>query len=43
LEEAMKSGKYLLSGAKFEHCDLSEIKLSYLDEFIKKYPHFVRG
>ena len=43
LEKAMKSGKYLLSGAKFEHCDLSEIKLPYLDEFIKKYPHFVRG
>lgn len=43
LEEAMKSGKYLLGGAKFEHCDISEIKLPALKDFIKKYPHFVRG
>ena len=43
LEEAMKSGKYLLGGAKFEPCDLNEIKLPALKDFIKKYPHFVRG
>ncbi|MBQ6758563.1 MAG: hypothetical protein IJP42_05690 [Selenomonadaceae bacterium] len=43
LEEAMKSGKYLISGAKFEPCDLNEIKLPALKDFIKKYPHFVRG
>ena len=43
LEEAMKSGKYLIGGAKFEPCDLNEIKLPALKDFIKKYPHFVRG
>ena len=43
LEESMLNGKYLLTGAKFVPCDLSEIKLPYLDEFLKKYPHFIKG
>lgn len=42
LEEAMKSGKYLLTPAKFVSCDVSEIKLPALKDFLKKYPHFVR-
>ena len=43
LEEAIKSGKYLLGGAKFVSCDVSKINLPALKNFIKKYPHFVRG
>lgn len=43
LEQAMKSGKYLLGGAKFEPCDVGKIKLPALKDFLKKYPHFVRG
>ena len=43
LEEAMLSGKYLIGGAKFVSCDVHEIKLPYLEKFLKKYPHFVRG
>lgn len=43
LEAAMKSGKYLLGGAKFVSCDVSEIKLPTLAAFLKKYPHFLRG
>ena len=43
LEEAMTSGKYLLTGAKFVPCDLSEITLPMLPAFLKKYPHFVRS
>ena len=43
LEDAIKNGKYLVSGAKFVSCDVSEIKLPALKNFLKKYPHFVRG
>ena len=43
LEESMKSGKYLISGAKFVSCDVDEIKLPALKDFLKKYPHFVKG
>ena len=43
LEKAMKSGKYLLGGAKFVPCDVQEIALPALDAFLKKYPHFLRG
>ena len=43
LEEAMLNGKYLIGGAKFVSCDVHEIKLPYLEKFLKKYPHFVRG
>ena len=43
LEEAMKSGEYLLTGAKFVPCDVDEIKLPALEAFIKKYPYFVRN
>lgn len=43
LLEAMKSGKYLISGAKFEPCDVREINLPTLAKFLKKYPHFLRG
>ena len=43
LEEAIKSGKYLIGGAKFVSCDVNKINLPALKNFIKKYPHFVRG
>lgn len=43
LEEAMKNGKYLVSGAKFVSCDVSEIKLPALKDFLKKYPYFVKS
>ncbi|MBQ6298157.1 MAG: hypothetical protein IJK81_10830 [Selenomonadaceae bacterium] len=43
LEAAMKSGKYLIGGAKFVSCDVDEIKLPALKDFLKKYPHFIRG
>ena len=43
LEDAIKNGKYLVSGANFVSCDVSEIKLPALKNFLKKYPHFVRG
>ena len=43
LEEAMAGGKYLLSGAEFVPCDVSEITLPTLPAFLKKYPHFVRN
>ena len=43
LEDAIKNGKYLVSGAKFVSCDVSEINLPALKNFLKKYPHFVRG
>lgn len=42
LEEAMKSGKYLPGGAKFVPCDVNEIKLPALKNFLKKYPHFIK-
>ena len=42
LEEAMRSGKYLVGGAKFEPCDVNEIKLPALKDFLKKYPHFLQ-
>ena len=43
LEAAMKSGKYLVGGAKFVSCDVDEIKLPALKNFLKKYPHFMKG
>ena len=43
VEEAMASGKYFHTAAEFVPCDVSEIKLPALKEFLKKYPHFVRG
>lgn len=43
LEDAIKNGKYLVSGANFVSCDVSEINLPALKNFLKKYPHFVRG
>ena len=43
LEEAMRSGKYLIGGAKFEPCDVNEIKLPALKNFLEKYPQFLRG
>ena len=43
VEEAMMSGKYFHTAAQFVSCDVSEIKLPALTEFLKKYPHFVRG
>lgn len=42
LAEAMASGQYLLGGAKFVSCDVSEINLPALPAFLKKYPQFVR-
>ena len=42
LEEALKNGKYLVSGAKFSSCDVNEIELPALKNFLKKYPHFVK-
>ena len=42
LLEAMLKGEYLLGSAKFVPCDVREIKLPYLKEFLKKYPHFIR-
>ena len=43
VEEAMASGKYFHETATFEPCDVSEIKLPALKDFLKKYPHFIRG
>lgn len=43
VEEAMANGKYFHTAAKFVPCDVSEIKLPALKNFLKKYPHFVRG
>ena len=43
VEEAMMNGKYFHTPAKFVPCDVSEIKLPALKDFLKKYPHFVRG
>ena len=43
VEEAMASGKYFHTPAKFVSCDVNEIKLPALKDFLKKYPHFVRG
>ena len=40
---AMANGKYFHTAAKFVSCDVSEIKLPALADFLKKYPHFVRG
>ena len=42
LLNAMLKGEYLLGGAKFVPCDLSEIKLPTLPAFVKKYPQFIR-
>ena len=42
LLNAMLKGEYLLGGATFVPCDLSEIKLPALPAFLKKYPYFVR-
>ena len=43
VEKAMAEGKYFHTPAKFVPCDVSEIKLPALENFLKKYPHFVRG
>ena len=43
IEEAMATGKYFHTPAKFVPCDVSKIKLPALAAFLKKYPHFVRG
>lgn len=43
VEEAMASGKYFHTAAKFVPCDVSKIKLPALKKFLEKYPHFVRG
>ena len=43
VEEAMASGEYFHTPAKFVPCDLSEITLPALPAFLKKYPHFVRN
>lgn len=43
LAAAMKDGKYLIGGAKFVSCDVDEIKLPALKDFLKKYPHFIKG
>lgn len=41
--EAMMNGKYFHTPAKFVPCDVSEITLPTLPDFLKKYPHFVRN
>ena len=43
VEAAMASGKYFHTPAKFVPCDVSEIKLPGLKDFLRKYPHFIRG
>lgn len=43
VEDAMRSGKYFHSPAKFVPCDVSEIALPTLPAFLKKYPQFVRA
>ena len=43
LLEAMLKGEYLLGFAEFVACDVSEIKLPTLPDFLKKYPHFLRA
>ena len=43
VEKAMADGKYFHTAAQFVSCDVSEIKLPALENFLKKYPHFVRG
>ena len=43
VEKAMADGKYFHTAAQFVPCDVSEIKLPALKDFLKKYPHFVRG
>ena len=43
VERAMADGKYFHTPAKFVPCDTGEIKLPALNNFLKKYPHFVRG
>ena len=43
VEAAMANGKYFHTPAKFVPCDVSEIKLPALNDFLKKYPHFVRA
>ena len=42
VEEAMASGKYFHTPAKFVPCDLNDIKLPALEAFVKKYPQFIR-
>ena len=43
VKQAMTDGKYFHTAAKFVPCDVSEIKLPALKDFLKKYPHFVRN
>lgn len=43
VEDAMANGKYFHETATFYSCDVSEIKLPALKDFLKKYPHFVRS
>lgn len=43
VEEAMANGKYFHTPAKFVPCDVSEITLPALADFLKKYPYFVRA
>ena len=43
IEDAMANGRYFQTPAKFVPCDVSEIKLPALADFVKKYPQFVRN
>lgn len=43
VEQAMANGKYFQTSAKFVPCDVSEIKLPALNNFLEKYPYFVRN
>ena len=41
LEELMKSGTYCFEDKKLEYCNINDIALPHLKEFLKKYPQFV--
>ena len=43
VEESMANGKYFHTPVEFVSCDVNKINLPPLKNFIKKYPHFVRG
>lgn len=42
IEECMAEGKGLYTGDEFLPYDVRNIRLPYLDEFLKKYPYFLR-
>lgn len=43
VKRQMSEGQYFYGGEKFSHCDVNDIALPKLREWLKKYPYMLRG